>query len=206
MNASGKTGIMQKARFTQIFEPMTPASISIPPTTPEQLFARLQTLAIDYTLYNHARVFTVAESEQLTDAIPGLHCRNLFLRDKRERMFLVVAGNGTDVDLKMLPELLGCGRLSFGSPERLWRHLGVRPGSVCPFAIINDGAQQVQIVLDSHMMSMPLVAYHPLENDRTVTLTPADLRKFIASCGHTPHIVDVSARMTVARGEYNASH
>ena len=163
--------------------------------------ARLQALGIEHTLYHHAPVFTVAESEHLTSTIPGLHCRNLFVRDKQERMFLVVVGNHTRVDLKNLPDVLSCGRLSFGSADRLWRTLGVRPGSVCPFAIINDVAQAVTIILDATMMQAPLVAYHPLENDKTITLTPEDLRKFIASCGHTPHIVDVSAQ-----GEVHVAH
>jgi Ala-tRNA(Pro) deacylase len=162
------------------------------PTTPAALFARLDSLGISYKVYEHAPVFTVAESEDVTAHIPGLHCRNLFVRDKAEKMFLITVGNDTRIDLKKLQVLLGCGRLSFGSPERLWRHLGVRPGSVCPFAIINDRDMSVTAILDKAMMDAEIVNYHPMENHMTIGLTPAGLIKFIESCGHKPHIIDLS--------------
>ena len=159
------------------------------PTSPQALLARLDSLGIAHKVYRHEPVFTVAESEHLKAHIPGLHCRNLFVRDKKETMFLVVVPNDTQIDLKKLPDLLGCGRLSFGSPDRLWRYLGVRPGSVCPFAIINDKDHDVTIVLDQRMMEADLVCYHPLENNMSITITPAGLLKFIESCGHKPHIL-----------------
>ena len=162
------------------------------PTSPAQLYARLEGLGIAFTRHDHAPTFSVAESEYLKTHIPGLHCRNLFVRDKKEDMFLVVAGNDTPVDMKKLAVLLGCGRLSFGSAERLWRHLGVRPGSVCPFAIINDKEGLVEIVLDKSMMDADVVNYHPLENDKTIGLAPAGLLKFIESCGHVPRIADLA--------------
>ena len=108
------------------------------PTSPEDLFALLDHLGIPYSLQHHPPIFTVAEGEHLKASIPGTHCRNLFLRDKKKRCFLVMAANETSVDLKELEKKLGCGRLSFGSPERLWETLGIRPGSVCPFTLIND--------------------------------------------------------------------
>lgn len=162
------------------------------PTTPERLFERLDGLGVAYEVHNHPRVYSVAESAPLKESIPGVHCRNLFLRDKQERMALVVAANETEIDLKKLAPLLGMGRLSFGSAERLWRHLGVRPGSVCPFAIINDTDKAVRIVLDAEMMRADIVNYHPLENDRTVGLSPAGLVKFVESCGRGAEIVDLS--------------
>jgi Ala-tRNA(Pro) deacylase len=162
------------------------------PTTPEDLYARLDSLGIAYTVHSHPRVFTVEESAPLKAGIPGVHCRNLFLRDRNEAMALVVAANETRIDLKKLAPVIGLGRLSFGSAERLWRHLGVRPGSVCPFAIINDKDNAVRIVLDAAMMKAELVNYHPLENDRTVGLPPAGLVKFVESCGHRAEIVDLS--------------
>lgn len=148
------------------------------PTTPAQLFSFLDAHGIGYERYEHARVFTVAESAHLKNHIPGAHCRNLFLRDKKKSMFLVVAENDTPVDLKKLQDLLGCGRLSFGSAERLWTYLGVRPGSVCPFAVINDKECAVKVVLDKSMMDAKLVNYHPLVNDMTIGLSPAALRGF----------------------------
>jgi Ala-tRNA(Pro) deacylase len=163
------------------------------PTPPERLFARLDELGITYKIYNHEPVHTVAESAHLAAVIPGLHCRNLFLRDRAGKMFLAVAGDHTPIDLKKLAAMAECGRLSFGSPERLWRVLGVRPGSVCPFALMNDRDRAVTVLLDRAMMAADLVNYHPLENHMTIGLVPADLLKFIESCGHRPHIMDLGA-------------
>ncbi len=175
---------------------MTPASAceALPalPTSPEDLLKLLDSIIISYDVYHHKPVFTVAESTALLHTIPGTHCRNLFVRDKKEAMFLVVAANETPVDLKMLQDKLSCGRLSFGSPERLWRHLGVRPGSVCPFAVINDKDKSVQIVLDAHMMRSERVVYHPLVNDMSVGLSPEGLLRFLSETGHGPRIVDLN--------------
>jgi Ala-tRNA(Pro) deacylase len=114
------------------------------------------------------------------------------VRDKKEIMFLVVAQNETMIDLKKLSGLLACGRLSFGSAERLWKHLGVRPGSVCPFAIINDKGNAVTVVLDKSMMENDIVNYHPMENHMTIGLTPDDLIRFIKYTGHEPLILDLA--------------
>lgn len=162
------------------------------PTSPESLMQTLKSLSIDFTLHHHEAVYTVAESEKVDAQIPGTHCRNLFLRDKKKKNYLVVLQNATEVDLKKLPDVIGSGRLSFGSDDRLWQYLGVRPGSVCPFAIINDTDHQVKIILDKSMMETDIVNYHPLLNTMTIGLKPADLIKFIESTGHEAHIVDVS--------------
>lgn len=162
------------------------------PTTPEELLAHLNELDISYTLHEHEAVFTVAESEKLDATIPGVHCRNLFLRDKKKKNFLVVLRNETEVDMKKLPGVIGSDRLSFGSSDRLWEFLGVWPGSVCPFSIVNDTDQKVKILLDKDMMEGEIVNYHPLINTMTVSLSPADLLRFIESTGHAPHIVDLS--------------
>ncbi|HPF79025.1 MAG TPA: YbaK/EbsC family protein, partial [Alphaproteobacteria bacterium] len=90
------------------------------------------------------------------------------------------------------PPVIGSDRLSFGSSDRLWEYLGVRPGSVCPFSIINDKNQQVKILLDKSMMETDIVNYHPLLNTMTIGLKPQDLIKFIESTGHEAHIVDLS--------------
>jgi Ala-tRNA(Pro) deacylase len=162
------------------------------PTSPAQLLQRLDSLDIKYTAYEHEAVFTVAESSKIKDEMDGLACRNLFLRDKKEVMFLITAANETKIDLKKLPGLLGCEKLSFGSPDRLWRHLGVRPGSVCPFAVINDKDLAVRMVLDKTMMQAGLVNVHPLENTQSVALAPADLVKFLRETGHEPLVLDLS--------------
>jgi len=163
------------------------------PTRPEALLARLRDLGIEFTLYHHQAVFTVAESETLDAEIPGTHCRNLFLRDKKKNNFLVVLQNATEVEIKKLPPLIGSDRLSFGSAERLWEYLGVRPGSVCPYSVINDTENQVKLCLDKSMMETDIVNYHPLINAMTVGVKPADLIRFIESCGHNVHIVDFGA-------------
>ncbi len=160
------------------------------PTTPQDLFEILQSLGIKYDLHHHAPTFTVEESDKLKGEIAGVHCRNLFLRDKKKQNFLVVAANETEVDMKSLQEKLDCGRLSFGSSERLWEFLGIRPGSVCPFTLINDKDHHVQLVLDAAMMRGEFVNYHPLDNAMTVTLTPQDLLKFFAHTGHAPITLD----------------
>ena len=152
----------------------------------------LDRLGISYELVNHEPVFTVAESSKLDRDLPGAPCRNLFLRDKKKHNFLLTLQNTTEVDIKKLPDLIGSARLSFGSAERLWEYLGVRPGSVCPFAIINDKDKNVQICLDKSMMEEERVCYHPLQNDMTLCLAPDDLLKFIAHTSHTAHIIDLS--------------
>lgn len=162
------------------------------PTSPETLLARLDSMGIRYVLHHHKAVFSVAESLDIEKDMPGIHCRNLFVRDKKEAMFLISAANETRIDLKKLETLLGCARLSFGSPERLWKHLGVRPGSVCPYAIMNDRDGVVRMILDAYMMRGDLVNFHPLVNTMTIGVAPDDLVKFIRGTGHEPEIVDLS--------------
>lgn len=172
----------------------TPADDAAPlPTSPEALMARLTELGIEFSYYEHQAVFTVAESAEVDAGIVGTHCRNLFLRDDKKKNFLVVLQNATSVDVKKLPAVIGSSRLSFGSADRLWEYLGVRPGSVCPFSIINDTGNNVKICLDKSMMETDIVNYHPLQNTMTVGLKPADLIRFIESTGHTPHIIDLSS-------------
>lgn len=167
------------------------------PATPDELFARLDALGIRHQTHHHEAVFTVAESGHLHDALPGAHCKSLFMRDKKGVNWLVVALADRRLDLKALAALIGAARLSFASPERLMDRLGVEPGSVTPFALINDMAraadERVRIVLDAEMMAADLVNYHPLTNRATTALSPADLLRFIAACGHSPAVVDLGA-------------
>lgn len=162
------------------------------PTTPQALMDKLKDLGIAFTLHHHRAVFTVAEAMEVERGMEGAQCRNLFLRDKKKNNFLVVLRNETEVDIKKLQPLIGADKLSFGSPDRLWEYLGVRPGSVCPYAIVNDVGQNVQIFLDKSMLESSLVNYHPLINTMTIGTKPEDLLRFIESTGHTPHVIDLT--------------
>ena len=163
------------------------------PLTPEELFARLDALGIAYQTYTHPPVFTVAEAVALRGELPGGHCKSLFLKDKKAGLWLVVALEERRIDLKRLADALGAPRFSFGNADLLYEVLGVRPGSVTPFALINDRDHRVRVVLDKGMLAHDPLNYHPLENDRTTAIAPADLLRFIDSCGHTPRIVDLGA-------------
>jgi Ala-tRNA(Pro) deacylase len=152
----------------------------------------LDGLGIATRTVEHAPVFTVDEARRLRGEIPGGHTKNLFLIDKDERLWLVVALEDAAVDLKALPRKVGSGRVSFGKPDRLRQALGIEPGSVTPFALINDVDNRVNVVLDEAMMREPLLNCHPLENTATTTIAAAELLRFIRSCGHSPKIVAVS--------------
>jgi Ala-tRNA(Pro) deacylase len=167
--------------------------MGLPLLTPEELFARLDVLGIAYRTYTHPPVFRVAEAVALRGELPGGHCKSLFLKDKKAGLWLVVALEERRIDLKRLAEALEAPRFSFGNADLLYEVLGVRPGSVTPFALINDREHRVRVVLDKGMLAQDPLNYHPLENDRTTAIAPADLLRFIESCGHTPRIVDLDA-------------
>lgn len=162
------------------------------PASRQDLFARLAGLAIETMTREHPPVFTVEEARALRGEIPGAHCKNLFLKDKNNVLWLVVCLEDRRVDLKALPARIGSGRLSFGRPELLRRIMGIDPGAVTPFALINAPPGSVNVVLDAEMMRQDLVNYHPLENTATTTITAADLLKFIRACGHDPKIIDLT--------------
>jgi Ala-tRNA(Pro) deacylase len=164
-----------------------------PPLGPDQLFARLDALGIPHHTYSHPPVFTVADAVALRGQLPGGHCKSLFLKDKKGGLWLAIVLEERRVDLKRLAAALGAPRFSFGSPELLYQTLGIRPGSVTPFALVNDADRRVTVVLDKAMLDHDPLNYHPLENDRTTTISPADLLRFIAACGHRPRIVDLDA-------------
>ncbi len=161
------------------------------PTTPDALLALLAELGISARTVSHPPVFTVEESKALRGALPGGHVKNLFLRDKKGIPWLVVAEEDRRIDLKALAERLGAGKVSFASPERLMRHLGVLPGSVTPFGLINDKAVEVRVVIDRGLMAHDPINVHPLTNDRTTAISAPDLLRFIEACGHRPQIIDL---------------
>ena len=163
------------------------------PATPEDLFARLVDLGIATTTIHHPPAFTVYDLGKEIAHLPGIFVKNLFFADAKKKMWLVVAPSGRRMDLKKLAGVIGAARLSFGSPERLMRVLGVTPGSVTPFAVINDPLAQVQLVLDAALMTAPVINAHPLFNTMSTSITPADLLRFIEACGHRARIVDLSA-------------
>jgi Ala-tRNA(Pro) deacylase len=163
------------------------------PATPDALFARLDALGIAHRTYRHPPVFTVAQAAALRGKLPGGHCKSLFLKDKKGGLWLLVALEERRLDLKLLAAALGAPRFSFGGAELLYEVLGVRPGSVTPFALLNDAGRRVSVVLDREMLDRDPLNYHPLENDRTTAIAPADLLRFIAACGHRPRLVDLGA-------------
>ncbi|MGD0719616.1 MAG: YbaK/EbsC family protein [Roseiarcus sp.] len=157
------------------------------PATPEDLFAFLARLAIPTETVEHPAVFTVEESTALRGDMPGGHTKNLFVKDKKSRLFLLALGAAASVDLKRVHEKIGGqGRVSFGSAELLEQVWGVRPGSVTPFGAINDRDLRVTVVLDAAMMAHERLNFHPLVNTRTTGLASADLVKFLRATGHEP--------------------
>ncbi|HWB48379.1 MAG TPA: prolyl-tRNA synthetase associated domain-containing protein [Stellaceae bacterium] len=165
-----------------------------PPLTPEALFARFDALGIAHRTYTHPPVFTVEEAKTLRGTLPGGHCKSLFVRDRKAGLWLVVALEECRVDLKALADRLGAPRFSFGSPELLYDVLGVRPGSVTPYAVINDRAGRVAVVLHRAMLEHDPLNYHPLENSRTTAIAAADLVRFLEATAHPPRIVDIPER------------
>ena len=157
--------------------------------TRAELFSYLDQLAIKTQTLDHPAVFTVAESTAIAEALPGGHTKNLFLKDAKDQLFLVVALDKTAVDLKQLPRAIGSARLSFGKAELLSEVLGISPGSVTVFSLINDPGQRVSVVLDEALMAHETINAHPLENTATTGIARADLLRFIAACGHVPKIV-----------------
>lgn len=160
------------------------------PVTPEDLLARLAELGIAQTTVAHPPLYTVEESKALRGQLPGLHIKNLFLRNKKGAMWLVTCLEDRPVDLKRLGEVLGAGRFSFGSADRLMRHLGVRPGAVTPFAVINDKGGEVRMVLDRALIGREPVNAHPLVNDRTTAISGDDLVRFLGAHAHMPEPLD----------------
>ncbi|GAB3124965.1 prolyl-tRNA synthetase associated domain-containing protein [Novispirillum itersonii] len=157
------------------------------------LMTFLDGLNIRTSTVDHPPIMTVEDGHQFWADIPGVHCKNLFLRDAKKQTWLVVAPIDRQIDLKTLPDRIGSKRLSFGSAERLVDMLGVFPGSVTPFSLINDrAAQAVNVVLDQWMMDQPILNYHPLENTATTSISNTDLLTFVRACGHAPQIATLA--------------
>jgi Ala-tRNA(Pro) deacylase len=164
------------------------------PATPEDLLHRLKHLGIETQTVSHQPVFTVQEARLLRGDIAGAHTKNLFLRDKKGAMWLVVCLEDRAVDLKDLAHRLGSGRLSFGSAERLRKYLGVRPGAVTPFAIVNDHENAVRVAIDKDVLARHPLNFHPLDNAMTTSIRAGDLLRFLVEEHHAPEVIDFEKR------------
>jgi Ala-tRNA(Pro) deacylase len=164
------------------------------PKTPDELLAFLSELGIAVKTVTHPPLFTVADSQALRGEIPGGHTKNLFLRDKKDRYFLLTVEEDAEVDLKTIHQVIGAsGRVSFGKPEKLLDYLGVTPGAVTAFGVVNDMENNVTIVLDEELMRHDPINAHPLTNEATTSIGRDDLLRFIKATGHEPLVLKLSA-------------
>ena len=163
------------------------------PLTSDELFAALDRLGIAHPTVSHPPLFAVEQSQSLRGTIPGGHTKNLFLKDKKDAVFLVTAPEDAPIELKSLHRRLGAsGRFSFGSAELMLELLGVTPGAVTPFGAINDTAGRVTVVLDQALMAHAVINAHPLVNTMTTSIAREDLLKFLEATGHKPRIEPVT--------------
>lgn len=163
------------------------------PKTEAELLAFLADLGIAVSTKRHPPLYTVADSQALRGEITGGHTKNLFLKDKKDNFFLVTVGEDAVVDLKQIHQLIGAAsRVSFGKPEMLMELLGVTPGAVTVFGVINDTANKVRLVLDQDLMEHAVINAHPLTNEATTSIAATDLIRFVEATGHDPVILNVS--------------
>jgi Ala-tRNA(Pro) deacylase len=162
------------------------------PFAPSDLYAFLASNGIAQHTLEHPAVFRVDEGRDIKAHLPGGHTKNLFLKDAKGQIWLICALGETVIDLKRLPPVIGAARLSFGAADLLFETLGVRPGSVTPFALINDRARRVRLVLDADLLKPEPVNFHPLTNTATTAISQAGLRTFLGALDIRPQIVDFS--------------
>lgn len=160
------------------------------PITRQELFEYLNDHKIKHTTHDHAPIFTVEEGAHIKASMPGGHTKNLFLKDKAGRFFLICALGNTPIRINKLHPILGCKRLSFGKAEPLLELLGMTPGSVTLFSILNDTDNQVTLILDKALLNHDIVNFHPLLNDATTAISSADMISFAKTTGHDPVILD----------------
>jgi len=152
---------------------------------PEKVISLLENLEIEFVRHDHPPVYTIEQSKDHWAAVTGMHCKNLFLRDnKGKRHYLLCAEAYKPIDLKELSRSVGQ-RLGFASPKRLMTYLGLEPGSVSPFGLINDNDSVVQVMLDQDILSADLVNFHPNVNTITLGIAPSGLKKYIEHCGNS---------------------
>jgi len=158
--------------------------------TKADLLAFFDAIGVAARTHEHPAVFRVGEGEEIKAGIAGAHTKNLFLKDAKGQLWLISAEDGSMIDLKRLPPVIGSARLSFGSAELMAATLGVTPGSVTAFALINDSERRVRFLLDKALADAPVVNFHPLTNTATTTVDQTGLRRFLAAVGVEPLIVD----------------
>src|ERR1043165_3560096 len=165
--------------------------------TRADLFAFFEAHGISHHTLDHPPVFRVEEGLEIKKALPGGHTKNLFLKDAKGQLWLISALGETAIDLKKLHHVIGSGRLSFGPPGMRGETLGVTPGSVTAFGLINDTRKRLRFVLDKALAESDPVNFHPMANDATTAVSQADFRKFLAALGIAPMIVDFAAMEVV---------
>lgn len=163
------------------------------PRNPRQLLDHLADLGIEAPTFEHPPVFTVEEAKALRGELEGAHTKNLFVRDKKGVMWLIVALEDRVVDLRSLAVKLGHKRFSFGSPQRLMLYLGAIPGAVTPFGVFNDVTGAVRVALDEGLRDHELWNFHPLDNGMTTTIRADDMVRFLESVDHPPRWVDIAS-------------
>ncbi|HET6970226.1 MAG TPA: YbaK/EbsC family protein [Phenylobacterium sp.] len=166
--------------------------------TRDDLLRFLAEIGVEATTHEHPAVFTVAESGDIKTDIPGAHTKNLFLKDAKDQLWLVSAEGHAQIDLKRLHTVIGSARLSFGKAELMEEVLGVTPGSVTAFGLMNDTRHRVRFVLDRTLAEAALVNFHPLTNTATTTVTGDGFRRFLRALDVTPLVVDFAAMSVVA--------
>lgn len=159
--------------------------------TQKELLDLLTEINIDYTNHEHPAVFTVEEADRQHEGIEGVHSKNLFFKDKKKKLFLVVTLSDKAIRIKEVAKKIGAKSMSFGKPDLLDQILGVIPGAVTPFAVINDEQHQVKVILDKEMMENELLNFHPLENTATTTITSKNLVKFLEHCQQKFEIIQL---------------
>lgn len=163
----------------------------------DEFLAFLDQMGVSHTTYDHPAVFRVEEGEEIKRAMPGAHTKNLFLKDAKDQLWLVSAEGHAKIDLKRLHQVIGSARLSFGSAELMERTLGVTPGSVTAFALVNDRERRVRFVLDRTLAEAEIVNFHPLTNTATTGVSQPGFRRFLAAIGVEPLVVDFDAMAVV---------
>ena len=154
--------------------------------------AALRGLGIACARHEHPPVATVEAAAEHWADIDATHCKNLFLRNQKgDRHYLLILIHSKKADLRAVADQIGDGKLSFASPDRLMTHLGLTPGSVSPFGLINDRAHTVRVVIDRDLRSVERLSFHPNINTVTFVVSAADFARFLESCGHIVQHVTV---------------
>lgn len=170
-----------------------------------ELYALFERHGIAWTHHTHPALFTVEESKELRGDLPGAHVKNMFLKDKKQQLWLVTCFEYRKIRIRDLEKQIGAPKASFGKPELLWEALGIRPGAVSPFGLINDPDHQVRVVLDQQMLEADPINAHPLHNEATTSVSRADFRRFFEVTGHDPLIVDFDALEEMERARASAA-